>query len=297
MCRKVTCFSPLLCDKVIIERRDHMTASLLRKSLEGLHVTVSAAAHVQLSANWRHRNHVTANNCIYFFREGEGMLSIRDSTFYPQPGDLYVLPVGARISFSTTEPSPFRLMFCHFHALVGQLPLFQIVDTPLYIRLQDQARAVTLFDRLIQGFQRTDDLAPLATKAAIFELLLFIWEQEPRKPEPVNPPALQRWHDILHYMEQHATEPLSIPEIAVKFNYSPKYFFRYFKSTFGQTPHQYLLKLRMERAKQLLLTTDWTVSRIASELGMERSHFSRLFLGYTDMTPSRFRSWTQVKKE
>ncbi|WP_139999905.1 helix-turn-helix transcriptional regulator [Paenibacillus paridis] len=46
-------------------------------------------------------------------------------------------------------------------------------------------------------------------------------------------------------------------------------------------------------SKQLLLTTDWKTARIADELGMERSHFSRLFLASTDMTPRQFRSLHQ----
>ncbi|MGO4374190.1 helix-turn-helix transcriptional regulator, partial [Paenibacillus sp. MCAF20] len=102
-----------------------------------------------------------------------------------------------------------------------------------------------------------------------------------------------RWNDILSYIDNHADGPLTIDQIADNFNYSPNYFFRYFKSAFGISPHQYIIKIRMEKAKQLLLTTDWTTARIASELGMERSHFSRLFLASTDMTPRQFRSLHQ----
>lgn len=267
-----------------------MEASRLRTYLEDLQITVTMAGHVRVSGDWKHNDHITANNCLYYFLHGEGTLRIRDSAFIPKPGDLFILPAGAKISYSTSPDNPFSQMYCHFHAYVGQLPLFQIIDTPLHIRLNDQDRAQGLFNRLIQSFQSKSNLAPLAIKGAMFELLGFIWEQESRKPLPSVSPSQNRWNDILTYIEMRATEPISIPEIAAAFNYSPKYFFRYFKSTFGLTPHQYIVKVRMERAKHLLLTTDWTIAQIANELGMERAHFSRTFLSFVDMTPQRFRT-------
>ncbi|WJH33548.1 AraC family transcriptional regulator [Paenibacillus sp. CC-CFT747] len=256
-----------------------MESTHLKKHLEELSVSVSVAAHVKVPSHWKHHNHVTVNNCLYYFREGEGTLHIRDSVFLPKPGDLYVLPAGDRISFSTVPEAPFRLMYCHFQAMSGRFPLFQVVDTPLFIRLQDQDRAEELFGRLIQNVKRTDDLSPLAVKSAMFELLVFMWEQESRKPVPILSSSMQRWNDIVHFMEQHSDRALTVTEIAEKFNYSTKYFIRLFKAAFGVPPHRYLVKLRMERGKQLLHSTEWTVTRVADELGMERSHFTRLFQG------------------
>lgn len=262
----------------------------LRKYFEDLQLNVTMAGHVRVPSDWKHHNHITANNCLYYFLEGEGTLQIRDSSFSPQTGDLFVLPAGAVISYSTSPDNPYRQMFCHFDATVGQIPLFQLMDTPLRISLSNQKKAEALFGRLIESFHSSDPFAALAVKAAIYELLQFIWEQEPQKPSKAVSPAAERWNDILSYIDKHSDGPLTIDQIASAFNYSPNYFFRYFKSAFGISPHQYIIKIRMEKAKQLLLTTDWTTARIASELGMERSHFSRLFLASTDMTPRQFRS-------
>ncbi|WP_337102463.1 AraC family transcriptional regulator [Paenibacillus sp. YIM B09110] len=265
----------------------------LKKYFEDLQVNVTMAGHVRVPSDWKHHNHITANNCLYYFLEGEGTLQIRNSTFSPRTGDLFVLPAGALISYSTSPDNPYRQMFCHFDATVGQIPLFQLIDTPLHISLSDQLQAETLFGRLIERFHSSNAFAGLAVKAAIFELLQFIWEQEPQKPSAAVSPAAERWNDILSYIDEHADGPLTIDQIADNFNYSPNYFFRYFKSAFGISPHQYIIQKRMEKAKQLLLTTDWTTARIAGELGMERSHFSRLFLASTDMTPRQFRSLHQ----
>lgn len=261
----------------------------LRNYFEDLKVNVTMAGHVRVPPDWKHHNHITANNCLYYFLEGEGTLQIRDLSFKPRPGDLFVLPAGALISYSTSPDNPYRQMFCHFDAIVGQIPLFQLIDTPLHISLNDRLQAEKLFGRLIERFHCGDAFAALAVKAAMYELLQYIWEQEPQKPSVTVSPAAERWNDILSYIDKHADGPLTIDQIAGAFNYSPNYFFRYFKSAFGISPHQYIIKTRVEKGKQLLLTTNWTTARIASELGMERSHFSRLFLAATDMTPRQFR--------
>lgn len=63
-----------------------------------------------------------------------------------------------------------------------------------------------------------------------------------------------------------------------------------FKALFGQTPADYHLSLRMERARKLLIETDRSVSQIGWELGYElSSSFSRRFREYTGMTPQEFR--------
>ncbi|RKP56280.1 AraC family transcriptional regulator [Cohnella endophytica] len=270
-----------------------MVQSRLKNHLEDLQLTVTLASHSQVTSEWKHHNHITVNNCLYYFLEGEGSLRIGHSAFHPQAGDLYILPAGERISYSTSHESPFRLMFCHFNAYVGQLPLFQTIDTPLSIQLRDHHHTRQLFDKLIQRFRSDSNLAPVATKAALFELLSFIWDQEPRKPTITISSSQKHWNNIVHYIESRTAETLSVPQIAAAFNYSPKYFFRYFKSVFGISPHQYIVKVKMEKAKHFLITTDLTTARIANELGLERAHFSRMFLGYTDMTPQRFRAWKQ----
>ena len=72
---------------------------------------------------------------------------------------------------------------------------------------------------------------------------------------------------------------------------SISHFIRSFKKYAGCTPHEYLLSYRLRQAKELLLSTDDTIERIAEQCGFHSaSHFARAFRKNLSMTPSEFRN-------
>lgn len=77
-------------------------------------------------------------------------------------------------------------------------------------------------------------------------------------------------------------EPLAVADLANAANLSPAYFSREFRRTFGESPHQYLLTRRLERAAALLRTTDRSVTEICfavgwSSLGSFTASFHRVY--------------------
>lgn len=77
-------------------------------------------------------------------------------------------------------------------------------------------------------------------------------------------------------------EPLTVADLASAAGLSPAHFSREFKRTFGESPHQYLLTRRLERAAALLRTSDWSIARICFAVGAESvgsftSSFRRMF--------------------
>jgi AraC-like DNA-binding protein len=86
-------------------------------------------------------------------------------------------------------------------------------------------------------------------------------------------------------------EPLDVPALARAAHLSPAHFSREFRLAFGETPHQYLLTRRLERAAALLRTTDRTVSDICIAVGLRSlGSFTTSFRRAFGQSPTAYRT-------
>lgn len=82
----------------------------------------------------------------------------------------------------------------------------------------------------------------------------------------------------------------SVQQVARRAGIAPHHFIRLFKAVFGETPHQYRSLAQIERAKQLLIVTDRSVTTICMAVGFSSlGSFSTLFARRTGLSPSAWR--------
>jgi len=91
-------------------------------------------------------------------------------------------------------------------------------------------------------------------------------------------------------MDRAFAEPLCVPRLARIAEVSEAHFIRTFRDTFGETPHRYLQRRRVERAMFLLRSTDRSVTDICFDVGFGSvGTFSRTFHEIVDESPTSFR--------
>src|SRR6266702_6839366 len=91
-------------------------------------------------------------------------------------------------------------------------------------------------------------------------------------------------------MDRTYAQPLDIPSLARIAFVSEAHFIRTFRSTFGETPHRYLQRRRVERSMFLLRETDRSVTDICFDVGFtSRGTFSRTFRDIVGESPSHYR--------
>jgi AraC-like DNA-binding protein len=92
-------------------------------------------------------------------------------------------------------------------------------------------------------------------------------------------------------MDRRYREQLDIGELAGAALTSEAHFIRTFKQTFGETPHRYLQRRRLERAMALLRETEQPVTEICLDVGfMSLGTFSRTFRRVVGMSPTAYRA-------
>ena len=107
---------------------------------------------------------------------------------------------------------------------------------------------------------------------------------------PVSTFSAYRVHHIMNRIIRQPEEEHRLADLADEAGLTPSHFCRVFRRATGLSPHQFVLKVKMERAQQMLVQTAMPLSGIADSLGFtSQSHFSRAFRQFSGETASAFR--------
>lgn len=94
---------------------------------------------------------------------------------------------------------------------------------------------------------------------------------------------------IINYIYAYLDRDLSLKELGTVVQMSPNYFLQLFKNTTGITPHQYVIRCRIERAKDLIRLGNLSIAEIAIQVGfVDQSHLHRNFKRLVGVTPKTF---------
>jgi AraC family transcriptional regulator len=130
----------------------------------------------------------------------------------------------------------------------------------------------------------------LRRAAAILETV----GEEPPPPPPAPEPriGLAPWQirRVLAHVEMKLDTPLRNDDLAAIANLSSFHFCRVFRKSVGVTPHEYIMRRRVERAQGLMLSTDASLSQIAADCGLaDQAHLTRVFRKAVGESPSAWR--------
>ena len=103
---------------------------------------------------------------------------------------------------------------------------------------------------------------------------------------------------IQNYIDENYHENLNLDLLAQQFSINKFYLQKQFKKKLGLSPNEYLTRIRLEKAKTLLRTTNDTVTQIAQEVGYTASYFDNVFKKYESVTPHIYRQrWYDSESE
>ena len=92
------------------------------------------------------------------------------------------------------------------------------------------------------------------------------------------------------YLEENYRQKITLDELGTLFSMNPCYLQKQFKRYFGQSPTEYLIYLRITRAKELMRTTHMSIGEISEQVGIENiNYFTRLFKAQEGLTPLEYR--------
>jgi len=145
-------------------------------------------------------------------------------------------------------------------------------------------------DILDQFFQLEDEPRSLRNWKRQSAFQSFIQHLDRELASTSDGAAFRLAEKIELYIRQNYTNKVTNSSLRKELNYHPNYMAKCMLKVFGQTPMDYLLFYRIDQAKKLLVQTDWSVTRIAEEVGFQHSsYFTYCFSNKEGMAPLAFR--------
>lgn len=240
--------------------------------------------------------HLVKNRCIrdhviIYCVDGGGWLLLNKKYWNIKKGDLFICPPDVEHSYGADSKEPWTKYWIHFRGknagyYMGLLDLS--LDSPvlhvgeniaLLSRMQD------IFNILLTGYSLSN---LLLSTSHLMNILCYISSLN------VNM-ALYRSKDInvqniIAYMLDNLDKNLSLIQMAQYANVSKYHFIREFKDKVGYTPIDYYIRLKIQKACELLESSSLKINGIYSELGFSNAYyFSITFKRITGLSPLRYR--------
>lgn len=141
---------------------------------------------------------------------------------------------------------------------------------------------------MLTGFRKGEALNEILLSGSITDILTCIFSRGVNNEKYVNKGKISE--QSIGYIHEHISERLSIEELSRNAMMSPYHFLRVFSNETGYTPHQYIIRLRINMGEYLLISTDMAISEIAAETGFSsEAAFCTAFRKQKKCTPGSCR--------
>ncbi|WP_147917806.1 helix-turn-helix domain-containing protein [Ruania zhangjianzhongii] len=282
------------------ERIRVLPRPLLERALAGGltgRLLVTDAGYFPHAANHgRRRRHGAREAVVLVCVAGRGRCQLGDSVVEVRPGQALVLAPGRAHLYWADAVDPWTLWW--FHATGSDLDdlLTPIVDDDGHglVPLHDPAPVVHAMEQVMQALER-DETAPslVSASGAAWHALAQIASDQLAGPRDATSPV-QRARD---YLLENFDQPVRVPELAARVGLSASHFAATFRRATGGGVLEYVKRIRMARARVLLVTSDLTVAEVAHAVGYEDPfYFSRQFRAVSGASPSQFRSASRAER-
>lgn len=231
--------------------------------------------------------------------KGRGKYILEGKEYPVKENQLFIIPPRAVHSYSAADADAWSIYWIHFKGSAAgyfadefRLPVDIFTEggskKTKQIHLFDQ-----MYDTLRQGFE--EERLVFASICLRYFLGNFKFANSFKDNKIPNEFGRNIVHLATHYINENIEKKISIRDMAQHFKYSPSYFYRLFYSATGCAPKQYIDQLKIRRAMDLLVNSEYKICQISTMLGFDDPYyFSRMFSKYTNMSPSNYRKENKV---
>ncbi len=227
---------------------------------------------------------------LIYTREGTATITVNGITAPMGKDSVVVIDCMKLHDYRTASSEPWIYDFIHFNGSGVKLYEPYLLDTLHVMQNTDASVFKHAFDIILGQQLRNDILSCSQTLTLIASMLNALMEARERPDLPSNSIA-ESLNPAVKYVHENYNAEISIDTLSELCFLSKYYFIRRFRQVTGESPHQYLIKVRISEAKKLLAQSNDSIEQIALGVGFSNySSFVTQFKRLTNVTPREYRS-------
>ncbi len=228
---------------------------------------------------------------VKYCASGYGWLEAEGLEYRIGPGDIVICRDSASHGYGADPGNPWSVYWAYFKGKSAS-DYFNSVFSPKgrhVVRIGYDSFLEQYFRNIIltmeKGYAPNYMLHVSNLLKAIFSHTIIMLE-----PPGRNSGKESEFEELIRYMLENLHKTLTLNQIAKKAGMSKDHFTKVFSKRYGYTPVDYFIRMKMQKACELLVTTGHTIYQIAGGLGYNDCYyFSRLFKKKTGISPGQFR--------
>lgn len=241
--------------------------------------------------NHKHRNEFH----LHFILNGKGILHINKKIYFLEKGDIFVLPPNIISHYHADDENPWEYIWVTFNGTNARtyLEYAGITDNNPVIRSAIPTSQYLPLVKKILGANELTYANELKRVGYLFEILAKLIDAQ----QSANGPIERRYEYSSETYIKHALEYITnnydhikINDIANFIGINRSYLTNIFKKKLDISPQKYLVQYRLEKAEELIRTTNLSIKDIASHIGYQDSlNFSKMFKKTYGVSPKYYR--------
>lgn len=208
------------------------------------------------------------------------------------PGQGFVGALGKRLEIHTGKEG-FEYFLVHYMPVSSEAANANLLTQISMFHIELGSELLQLQEQLLRIASVPDSMGMLEKKSLFYRMVHKLLQSE---RDLQNQGSFALIDDAIAYIQTHYAEPLTLDKLAARFQMKGKYFSYLFHKYTGIAPIDYLIRYRMNRAMELLFSTDVSIHEIAEAVGYaDPNYFSRIYRMHAGMPPKQSRAQHRMR--
>ena len=248
---------------------------------------VNFCGHYYCERGYKIRRNYVDNLLLMLVDNGSMRLEYRGKHYTAKAGDIVLMDCTFPQYYDTADYVEFYWMH------ISGLNAFELceyltnVHDGIVHRTPNNEKAAELLRLIVSQYATNQPVGDAEQSRLLYNILCYLMPSVQVYAQADKDSPVQR---VIQYIHAHLGEDLNLKQLAAQVYLSPSHLIRLFREETQHSPHEYIVLLRMDRAKYLLKTTSIPIKAIAFEVGYRsEASFSGAFTDRIGISPRKFR--------